>query len=471
MADKPTYEELEQRVKELEKDVSERKHAEKAFRKEAGRLAALVDSIPDFVYFKDTQGRHLLVNKASAELMGLGKEKILGKTAKQLLPPDLAEQCLRSDQETIRRRERIHIEEQMTDDKGNKLFLETIKFPILDDQGNFKGLGGISRKISKRKQAEETLKQKNLELNSFINNIPDMAWVKDTDSRFIAVNRAFSEAVGMEPEYLINHTCEVCFGEEMAEKFRNDDLKVMESGKQEIIEEKIIDPGKKEIWLETIKSPILNESGKATGTVGVARNITRRKQAEDALQKAHDELEVRVKKRTAELVKKNEQLKQEVEERKQIEKALRESNETVKALLNATTDFVFLVDAEGTVRMMNKGGVKRLDRSLDEIIGRCIWDFLPTDVAESRKAIAEEVFNSGKHVRFNDQREDMYLDNIIYPLFDAKGQVEKIAVFARDITEQKRKEETLYESEEKYKTLAESSLTGVFIHQDGRFVF
>ena len=66
----------------------------------------------------------------------------------------------------------------------------------------------------KRKQAEEALQQKITELDSFLNNIPDMAWLKDSESRFIAVNQAFGDAVEMDPESLLNQTCEVCFGEE-----------------------------------------------------------------------------------------------------------------------------------------------------------------------------------------------------------------------------------------------------------------
>jgi len=240
MVKKQTYEELEQRVKGLEKESVEHRRTEEELREANVRFNSFIEAVPDVVYFKDTQGRHIMVNKANEELMGLGKEKIIGKTCEQLLPPDLAEQCRRSDEEIIRRRERTRIEEQMTDDKGNKLYFETLKFPLFDDKGNITGLGGISRNINELKQKEELLKQKITELNSFINNIPDMAWVKDADSRFIVVNRAFGEAGGMEQEFFINHTCEVCLGEEEAKKFRNDDLRVMEGGKQEIIEEKII---------------------------------------------------------------------------------------------------------------------------------------------------------------------------------------------------------------------------------------
>ena len=148
----------------------------------------------------------------------------------------------------------------------------------------------LEQESEKRKLAEEALKQKINELNSFINNIPDMAWLKDKDSHFIAANKAFCNAAGMDEEFLLNQSCEVCFGKEAARKFIEDDQMVMKGKKQVIIEEKIIDAQKNEVWLETIKSPILNDKGQPVGTVGIARNITERRKAEKENIKLQEQL-------------------------------------------------------------------------------------------------------------------------------------------------------------------------------------
>ncbi|MEW6601813.1 MAG: PAS domain S-box protein, partial [Nitrospirota bacterium] len=144
--------------------------------------------------------------------------------------------------------------------------------------------------IHERRNIEEALKQKNLELNSFINNIPDMAWLSDVNSRFIAANKAFAEAVGMETASLINQTYDNCFENEKAIKYREDDIKIMENKIQKIFEDKIVNNENKTVWLETIKSPILDGHGKVVGTVGVARDITERRKTVQKLRKAENQL-------------------------------------------------------------------------------------------------------------------------------------------------------------------------------------
>ncbi len=149
---------------EVQQELAERKLAEEALREANARLNRLIEAIPDVTYFKDAQGRNLVVNKAFEELVGLGKETILGKTDEEIFPPRLAEQCRTSDEWAVKGREPIRIEEQMIDDKGNKIFFDTIKLPLLDDRGNITGLVGVSRDITERKRAEEEIKRRTEEL-------------------------------------------------------------------------------------------------------------------------------------------------------------------------------------------------------------------------------------------------------------------------------------------------------------------
>jgi PAS domain S-box-containing protein len=185
------------------------------------------------------------------------------------------------------------------------------------------------------------------------------------------------------------------------------------------------------------------------------REIAERKQAEEMLRKSHEELERRVDKRTAELATANEQLKQEIEERKRMEEALRESEETARALLNAPTDVAALIDTSGIILDANETMAHRFGKCTDELAGSCIWDLFPPDVSERRRAYVDGVIQSGIPVRFEDEREGMWNDSVIYPVLDTQGQVTTAAILARDITERKQAEEALRHYSERLKTLYE----------------
>jgi PAS domain S-box-containing protein len=144
--------------------------------------------------------------------------------------------------------------------------------------------------VTERIQTEKALQQKIRELETFVNNIPHMAWLKDIDSNFILANQAFGHAVGLDPDYLRNNTCAVCFGDELAAKMKQDDQRVIESKTPICVEESVVDRHGQTRHLETSKSPILDDQEEVVGTVGIAVNITERKEAEEAVKRSEERL-------------------------------------------------------------------------------------------------------------------------------------------------------------------------------------
>jgi PAS domain S-box-containing protein len=145
-------------------DVTDRRCAEEALRESSARLQALINAIPDIIYFKDAEGRNLVVNKAFEKMVGLTYKKIVGKTDEELLPPDLADYCKQSDAKVIKSGQALRSEEQCVDKDGKRVFFETIKAPLHDDKGKVMGLVGVSRDTTERKKMqEELLKAKKLE--------------------------------------------------------------------------------------------------------------------------------------------------------------------------------------------------------------------------------------------------------------------------------------------------------------------
>ncbi len=148
----------------IARDVTDRHRSEEAikesearYRALAGEFRALLDAIPDAVYFKDREGRHRFVNRSFERSMGISSEAVLGKGAADLFPPDMAESCRLSDAEVRETRRVTVAEDAMPGPDGAVKLFETIKAPILDDGGDFVGLVGLTRDITRRKRDEAQL--------------------------------------------------------------------------------------------------------------------------------------------------------------------------------------------------------------------------------------------------------------------------------------------------------------------------
>jgi len=158
-------------------------------------------------------------------------------------------------------------------------------------------------------------------------------------------------------------------------------------------------------------------------------------------------------------------------ERRKAEEELRIREQKLRALLNAPTESAILADTEGAILDINRIAAQRLGKSMEELIGMGIYEYLPADIAEYRINQAYEVVRTGKPVRFQDECEGRYYDTNIYPVFDDEGKVSSLAIFSGDITEHKRAEEALKESEEKFRSLAEQSPNMIFINKKGKIVY
>jgi len=132
-----------------------------------------------------------------------------------------------------------------------------------------------------------------------------------------------------------------------------------------------------------------------------------------------------------------------ITERKQADDALRDSEQTLRTLVNANPESLFLIDTQGTILMANETFARRLGKSAPEIVGTCIYDLVPADTAEARRKRIDEVIHSGRPARFEDTRGGRTIDNYIHPILDAEGQVAKLALLGVDITERTRTEEAL----------------------------
>jgi PAS domain S-box-containing protein len=163
--------------------------------------------------------------------------------------------------------------------------------PLRDATGRITHLRGTVQDITERKQAEEALARERNLLRALIDNTLDWVFVKDLQGRFVVANTALSQACGIEePEQMIGKT-DSEFGSPflspmLAAQYAADDRTVMDTGEALISrEEPGVDGDGASRWLSTTKVPLRNSQGKVIGLVGVSRDITERKQADDRLRK------------------------------------------------------------------------------------------------------------------------------------------------------------------------------------------
>ena len=132
-----------------------------------------------------------------------------------------------------------------------------------------------------------------------------------------------------------------------------------------------------------------------------------------------------------------------VSKNQKVRNALLESEKFANSLINAPTDSVFLIDAEGIILKLNDTAAKVLGKSKIELLGKNISTLFAFEVAERRKEWYEAILRTGKSLRREDERDGIWFDTISYPILNETGKVSQIAILARNITDRKKVEEEL----------------------------
>jgi sigma-B regulation protein RsbU (phosphoserine phosphatase) len=377
-------------------------------------LRKLIDHLPDAVYVKDIQGRKVLANQADLKNIRCKTEaEVVGKTDFDLFPREEAEKFWADDQQVLQGQPVIDREEYLLDAAGQKQWLLTTKLPLQDAQGRITGLVGIGRNITRRKQAEESLDRERRLLRTLIDNLPDGIYAKDAEGRKTLANPANLKNIhcSSEAEVLGKNDFDF-FSREEAERFWADDQQVLRGEPVIDREESFIDKSGVKRWTLTTKLPLRDAAGRITGLVGIGRNITRRKQAEESLDR---------------------------------------ERRLLRTLIDNLPDCIYAKDLEGRKTLANPADLKNLRCKTEaEAIGKNDFDLFPREVAEKfwaddQKVLrGEPVFNREEYF-FDEAGEKRWLLTSKLPLPDQNGAVVGLIGIARDITVIKKAEEKLAE--------------------------
>jgi PAS domain S-box-containing protein len=410
------------------RDITQRKKEQELLQESEDKYRKLVEISPDAVIIHQ-EGIISYVNPAAVKLLGASQpDEIIGKNVLDSIHPDFHDSVMKN------------IEKDLKEEISPSLVLQMIRLDgtsmIVEGRGVRTSLGGkpaiqvALRDITESKQTEKALRESEEKYRTLIERANDVIFiiqdgiVKMCNPRFPEFwGGSMGEIIGKKISDFVHPDC-------LPTVIRRYKQRMAGENPPSIYESIFIRKDGSKSFVE-LNAGIISYEGKPADLI-IVRDIN---------------------------------------ERKRLEKTLRESEATAWALINGSTDSVLLIDSQAIILALNETAASRFGKRSDELIGRMSYDLLPKEVAQLRQSLMAPVVEKKEPVRFVDEREGTWYDTVAYPILDETGEVKKIAIIARDITEQKTFEKRLRKSEQMYKSLLELTFDAIAVHKEGKIAF
>jgi len=272
-------------------NVTERKLAEAALQESQALYLSLVDQMPAGVFRKDKEGRFVFVNVAFCKLKRMTPEQILGRTTSELAEgehqnpePKWLIQGDAHHELILKTGQIIEVEEHYSRPDDRTQHLHVVKSPVFDADNRIVGTQGIQFDNTAAKEVEAALAYERNLLHSLLDSSPDAIYFKDVQSRFIKTSKALAENFGVKSaEELAGRTDFDFFTEEHARPAFEDEQEIIRTSRPLIgkVEMESRTDGRV-TWALTNKVPMRNPAGEIIGTLGISKDITDLKQAQEA---------------------------------------------------------------------------------------------------------------------------------------------------------------------------------------------
>lgn len=421
----------------------------------------LINSSVDGILAFDRDCRYILWNPAMERLSGVPWNEVLGRRAFDLFP------FLKETGEDRFFLEALKGESNITHNRpfiitstGREGFYEGHYSPLYDRAGEIIGGFAIIRDVTEQKLAADRLRENEKRYRDLVENSLGLMSTHDMQGVLLSVNRAAAHMLGYKPEEMIGRN----FTDFIAPSMRARVPLYLAQLKHERagygLMRVVTKAGEERIWI--YRNTRYDEAGKASYVIGHAQDITERVRVEEALRKAHDELEQRVTERTAELREANRILKEQIEERERVEERLRESEARFRSLFENATIGLYRTTPDGRILLANPTLIRMLGHSSFEEIARRNLEMEGFEPSYSRSQFRERLETEGLIIGLEAQwtKADGSVISVresARTIRDNEGRVLYYEGTVEDITETKRAEEALRQSEVNLRLLVETT--------------
>jgi diguanylate cyclase (GGDEF)-like protein/PAS domain S-box-containing protein len=434
------------------------------------KLRAIFDQTYQFIGLMTPDGVLIEANKTALDFIGADASKVLGKlfweTAWWTHSPEQQEK-LRQAVNKAAAGEFVRFEATHPAQDGSLHYIDFSLKPVKDESGKIAYLIPEGRDITERKSAEDAFRGGLEQYRALIETTNTGYVIIDEKGRVIGANAEYLRLTGYNNLDEIRGKNVIAWTADY-EKEKNKEAieKCAREGKIRNLEIDYVDSHGKITPIE-INATVVETAGKRQ-ILTLCRDITKRRTMEERLKETQAELEIRVKVRTAELTKSNDDLLREVKERKRVENLLKESESRYRAIIEDQTELICRFSPNGIVLFANDAYCRYFRKNPEEIIGKV---FRPRILEEDRKKVEEGIKSLTKETPIIYQECRIIDENHIirwthwsmHALFDEDNQLIGYQLVGRDITEQKQAGQELQEKERFLSSIFSSIQDGLSI--------
>jgi PAS domain S-box-containing protein len=460
--------EMRLQIEALEAWKNEHQETKKSLQAEFDFCSAVLNTAGALVVVLDRQGRIVRMNRACEQTTGRSSDEVRDKhvwdlflITEEVEPVKQVFRQLRSGQFPNQ-----HENYWVTKD-GRKRLIAWSNTALLDHEGSVQYVIGTGLDITERREAEQALAASERNYREIFNAANEMIVVHDPHTgEVVDANSTWCETFGYSPQEARRLSIgdfslgEAPYGQDDAVRWVR---KAIEEGPQ-LFEWLCKKKNGELFWVEVnLKRAVI---GDAERVLAVVRDITERKESQEALRKAHDELEQRVRQRTAELGDANRALRREVEERAKAEQAVRASRSFLQTVMDAIPEVMMVIDRDYRILLANRAARELADEKA--LASGCLTCHqvshhrtIPCEGTTEPCPLAEVVAAKAPvtvtHTHYDGDGNAAFVEIRAAPIFDETGEVIQIIESCRDITERVQAAEALRESEQRFRSLVETT--------------